>query len=522
MARPKPDDELFKRPGRLKDFGEEEVSRIFFSRPWFRQGSTTGINNIAIIDRARTASGSDPYVGFKQVVVKSLSPRYGLGESKATLRYISRQRNEDIRSGADTTVQLFDGFGDPLPHKIAAKKLAKWSALNSKGKVHSWHIVLSLQTDGAEGADRRFNVACRKTIDEAFMENGFECYWAAHQDKPGRSHAHILLNAQGIHNRKWRFDMHGDVLDSLRSIFAKYSRMSGFKVCASRREDRPLLREKIAWGEEPLRTSRSRTNWSKGCGRPEVRTPHWFQTYGRQIDKADAKPSIFRIALQVLTKTEAKPARRSRAEELFAAVYPEPERAIESFIALAQESATNRYQQRIPISGFALWHLKHCPALFGSVKEDRALEEKLDLLIRHIKPIQIPSATILLVSIKQDSASWWRRTKRNQKAMRACLMRLADLDEMEHGNSVRAKKIRSEAARLEQIVLPDVPPPLPPAQTRNESPPLARPRPPTAPPPASDGSDPTPITVRPPDNPTSSRVTKTQAKRHRRNQDIER
>lgn len=452
------EDEWQKKLGRYKEGEEEQVSRLLFE---FRapRNSKSKIrpspcpSKLAITGRARVASGGgERFPDGTQAVVKCVGQRYCAKESLGSLKYIARLDRNAGHGDVVGSVQLYNELGQPLSSASAKEMVKAWPYKTTKNhSVHSWHLVFSLPSEDMDRDQFRFRRAVRNTIDASFASKGFSCIWGVHLDKPRSIHAHVILSATGKFARKWRFDKQGDMFDNLRAEFAKYACTESFKVNASRREDRTLLRNKIAWGEEPLRTSRSRAVWRHGSAQPEIRTPNWFKAYGKYVQRQDAKPSIFaRTIGRILVQPQIAKQAEHPFVNHFANVYQDPAWSFASFLAMSRENAdVYKAGYSLP-SGFALWNLKMRPQLFGPLKDDALVEKHIKALLSTLRSIQRQGKAFNKVPERRQVALSEKQVMQNRMVMQRSLIRLANHDEAMNRHETRARKIRQEAARIDQ------------------------------------------------------------------------
>lgn len=436
------------RLGRLRGSGEEDVSDILFLQPLFKVNFPAPLLICrALAGRARVAAGNgERYPNGSQVIVKSVGRRYSSRGTMALRNYVSS------RDGVKGAVQLYDEFGDPLDGEQAKGKIRSWPEGDKRNSIHSWHLVWSLPSQDVERDRHQFRLACRNTVDLLFTENGYEVLWGIHEDKPGRLHAHIILCAHSMLGRKWRFDKHGDVLDTMRAAFAHFAVLAGFKVNASRREDRPAIREKILNGEERLRTARTYLTWKKGSGKPDVRAPNWFAKFGKQQEIAsDGKPGLFeRIKDRLFKDASRHELEHEPVAAIFAPVFIAPIFAARSFAHMAQETAGRSLRP----SSFVLWNLRNRPDLFGPLNGKTIAPEIIMNLVRQVRGLHVIPGNLNPMQPKTDHAAWLEDCRNDRQAIRASLNRLADLDEAVNQGDTRAKLIRVEVQRIERLPLP--------------------------------------------------------------------
>ncbi|MBF0186211.1 MAG: hypothetical protein HQM06_17725, partial [Magnetococcales bacterium] len=464
MSRNKFDDLWLRKLGRLQSDGTDEVSRILFDlqipeSPNEFTTSAPQLSKRALATRARTFTDGERYSNGTQAVVKSAGHRFTLRGSQTTLRYVARERVQDKRQGLNFDIRIFDEFGKELTYTQAKEVVDLWDEDGKNRSIHSWHIILSLPICDTPDEQERFRKTCRKFIDKIFAEKMFNVIWTIHKDKPEHLHAHVLLRSKPLLGNKWRFDRHGDVFDTLRAEFARFANLHGFRVNASRREDRAMLRDKIACGEEPLRTPRSRTAWQHGSGLPEIRTPAWQRTFGRARSYVKPRPSILKTMVKLVSPQKTvQPGYSHPVEKLFASIYIDPRWALDSFCFMSLESSKKHNASHLPVSNYALWNLKNRPDLFGKLIEGQPKREAINLLIEGVKPLLVRLQNFEPAPRELDAKIRHNRTIKDRKDMRASLLRLADILEAEFQNNIKSKRIRTEADILMRLPIPDLPP----------------------------------------------------------------
>ncbi|MBF0354431.1 MAG: hypothetical protein HQL43_04245 [Alphaproteobacteria bacterium] len=443
------------RLGRLRQFGEEQaVADILFDQRSLlpeRSGAIGAplLSRRALVGRARVASGGgERFPGKTQAVVKCAGKRYSARGTLALRSYVT------TRDGITGCIQLYDEYGQPLVRDQAKCKIRDWPEGSEENAIHSWHVIFSLPSRDIEADSYRFRQVCRKTIDAIFTEEGYEALWGIHKDKPGHLHAHIILCAQGQFGRKWRFDKHGDMFDTMRSEFAYFATMAGFQVNATRREDRAKVRERIVNGDEPLRTTKTYLAWKDGDGRPELRVPNWFKKYGNPAAKPEAKSTWLQRVLNIGPSPQRQTVADTQVIEMFTSVYRDPVLAVESFAFMSQESADWKYRLRQRPSRFALWNLKNRPELFGALKNEEAQKRRLEALVRYAKRLTVPSAHFEPLRLQHSEVTQIGQIMQNRRAVQASLNRLADNDEAINLGDSRAIIIRREVQRIGKLPLP--------------------------------------------------------------------
>ncbi|MBF0168645.1 MAG: hypothetical protein HQL45_13545 [Alphaproteobacteria bacterium] len=440
----------------MKNDDAEKISRILLSLPTPSEQSrclmqAPQLSQRALAVRARAAGGSEQFLNGTHAVVKNVGQRYSQSGSKETLRYIAREREKDKRLGALRAIQLYDEYGLPLSHDQARRIIEGWPEDGDEGSVHTWHIIFSLPADDVLEIKEKFRKVCRDTVDSVFADDFYNVIWTIHDDKLGRLHAHILLRASRDFGTKWRFDKHGDAFDTLRAEFAYFANKQGFRVNASRREDRAQLRRRIAWGEEPLRTPRSRTGWHYGSTQPEVRTPNWFKTYGNYIQHPKASPSVFAKAIDgFFMRPQKQKLDDHPFLEHFAKVYKDPHWSFSSFVAMSQDGADAQRMGYFLPSKFALWNLLKRPRLFGPLRDDVPIDNVLKALVSKLRSTRRLGKAIDRSPAPRQSLPSEKQVLRDRKMMQRSLTRLAGLDEAVNLNEARAQKIREEAARIDR------------------------------------------------------------------------
>lgn len=450
MADRKFDDEWRMRLGRLRNSGEEEVADILFRLPIIKTESPTSLlSRRALVGRARVAAGSgERFPGKTQAVVKSAGRRYSARGTLALHNYVTN------RDGIRGCIQVWDEFGAPLDGDQAKCKIREWPEGSENNEIHSWHVILSLPSKAFERDRYPFRQVCRKTVDALFSEHGYEALWGVHEDRPGRLHAHVILCAHSKLGRKWHFDKLGDIFDTMRAEFAHFAMLAGFQVNASRREDRPSVRERIVNGDEPLRTSNSFLTWKDGDGRPELRVPCWFKKYGNPEAIENTKPTWLQRVLNIDPAPQRQTAADNQVVEIFATVFRDPVLVVESFAFMSQESADQKHNFRQRPSRFALWNLKYRPELFGALVSEGGLKERLAKLVRYAKRLTVPPAHFDTVSLQHSNTAPIKQIMQDRRCVQASLSRLADLDQAVNLGDSRAVKIRHEVQRIDKLPLP--------------------------------------------------------------------
>lgn len=244
---------------------EERVARMLTQ--WKLRSASGGLGRANVIRGAR-ASGHRP-----QAVAKVVSRQKAPHAVGRLIRYIAR-----VGLGAtEEPPAVRDAAGAPLSFSEAGERARAWSAgcrsLGAGKQIHSWHLVWSpgiYEGEDREEVKRALERATLVVLDRTFVEAGHDVMWVLHDDTAS-PHVHLVVQAQGRERKLW-FDHHGDVAEALRGEFAAALEMAGLSREATRRVDRPRLRQAILEGRAPLRTRLLRRS-SVGAARDAA--PDW-------------------------------------------------------------------------------------------------------------------------------------------------------------------------------------------------------------------------------------------------------
>lgn len=446
------------RMGRLVVGDDEAVVRELLSRR-----SRGKVSGLATQWRAWTVERDWPRNAGRQVVVKAAGRRKSAAGVKASIRYVARLRAKDA-----APVAVRDEFGrhvDPMTAFESWDLLSDQENLSRKARenpdlaaflpmaerlhyVQAHHFVISPGVPAnAVEAKPAFQRALHMGIDELFAAHGYRVLWAVHDDAK-YMHAHVLLKAVSEFGQRLRLDIHGDMLDHLRQVFADALTRAGIPAQAVRREDRADLRAEIMVGQSFLR-------WPCRPGNGDLvdRAPAWFRQHGQGVvermnghsPSAQPKPSWW---ARLLTP-KAKPVSRTVSAEIaaavatFAGIYQDPVAALLSWRQLAAGERGKRAQ------ALAGWYLIRQPEIFGAIAphDDQlrhaALHEARTLPLLPAYPGQVS---------RMDGgweAAYWsskrsRAMRRNRNGVMRSLWHLARRA-MENGSAGQARAILSRA-----------------------------------------------------------------------------
>jgi hypothetical protein len=213
-----------------------------------------------------------------ETVLKVIGWSKAGGSALNQARYISRTRDIDIAAGQQP-VPIENERGETIDGPALKAEIASWGLLkDSENRSAKWkaatpeeraamsqadalsrrqsaHIMFSLPKGSVHDAEVLRSVVAQ-AASETFHEAGFRYVFAVHTDHSDRPHAHIVIAAKSEPDeagRRRTLRLGPTELDHLRQVFTRHAQEHGLPVTATRRIDRPELREKIQFGETPLR-----------------------------------------------------------------------------------------------------------------------------------------------------------------------------------------------------------------------------------------------------------------------------
>lgn len=356
------------------------------------------------------------YWAAPEVVVKSVSQPKTMKAIKRTLSYISNEdaANDNIPSGRSSR-PLRDELGRELSLAEAMAALDGWCLLGENDNlskrarelepavrnempermrfhhVQAHHFVWSIGVRPDDDKISPFCQALMVTLAYAFRADGHKAFWTVHRNTD-HLHAHLVVQAQSDRMCRVRLDRHGDFLFGVRVKLASCLRNAGIDAMATRREDRPDIRERILNGEEPLRESWDIDEFYRWTSLLTERAPKWWSRHGKRFGKREEerrkafldqgrKPKAAvankdeggvgffqKLKLRKLQKIERSIVSRERELFwLFADVFKKTNEAMASWGEFVTEgSFQDKLGQGVYINwAFGNWLLIHRPWTFG-------------------------------------------------------------------------------------------------------------------------------------------------------------
>lgn len=162
------------------------------------------------------------------------------------------------------------------------------------------HMIFSVPAH-AGGTPPRLRAAVSGALRETFGEKGFRYVFAIHTDHSKRPHVHVIVKArsEAVNGRRAvTLQIHKAELAALRQVFTRHSQEQGIKVIATRRMDRPDLRQQIEAGKEPLRDNKKMAQSLPGRRRDrqeftfEKAAPAWYARHGEEYARRRAAAAM--------------------------------------------------------------------------------------------------------------------------------------------------------------------------------------------------------------------------------------
>ena len=358
------------------------------------------------------------YWAAPEVVVKSVSQPKTMKAIKRTLSYISNgdAANDNMPSGRSGRC-LRDELGRELRLAEATAALDGWRLLGDNDNlskrarelapaarnempermrfnhVQAYHFVWSIGVRPDDDKISPFCQALMVTLAYVFRADGHKAFWTVHRNTD-HLHAHLVVQAQSDRMCRVRLDRHGDFLFGVRVKLASCLRNAGIDAMATRREDRPDLRERILNGEKPIRESWDIDEFYRSTSLLTECAPKWWSRHGKRFGKREEerrkafldqgrKPKAAvankdeggvgffqKLKLRKLRKIERLIVSRERELFwLFADVFKKPKEAMASWGEFVTEgSFQDKLRQGVyPNWAFGNWLLIHRPWTFGSM-----------------------------------------------------------------------------------------------------------------------------------------------------------
>lgn len=270
----------------------------------------------------------------------------------------------------------------------------------------------------------------------------------------------------------------GLLFDVMRDNMAKNLNRAGLLFQATRREDRPHLRQEIAAGKTPLRQNKSAPICQHGSGEPAFRTPLWWGRFGREAMAREKKYSRYLTRPpkpEDMSVFESPPRSRSFGfrrqasaqngsipkpyQALFRelkSAFHDPHDALQRFELMAMEGGREETGGAIsyPNRGFAIWSLLNRPYLFGEIRSavsspawrERAGRILKDQNLPH--PNFYPYEAMIGNDASLPAERHAERAKRDRAAMAWSLEALVRYLEQHELGKKESTRIRNEILRI--------------------------------------------------------------------------
>ncbi len=342
--------------------------------------------------------------GSKEVVFKVIHNVKSETGVRNVVDYISKDRDvEDTRANEEVLekdlpsdgkdIPLWNQDGERLTRQQAQGELGTWdmksNAENLSKKAQAagpdaraamalkeryrhrqgTHMLFSLppRTKGGTDPQTLLRVTAA-TLDETFGRRGHRYIYAIHSEND-RPHVHVVVNnladRDPDRSRAGRLHLNRGDLDTIRHCFAENCRAAGLDVVATRRPDRPELRQKILNGEERARSKAKYIEAArKGDFLQDIKTraPEWYEAHAtnylqgleRSYQEKSYQPARAGQGRGAEGRNGGDPLSR-----VFNEGYSDPKRARQSFTDLYK--ADKR---------LAVWAIEKRPELFGHMPQN--------------------------------------------------------------------------------------------------------------------------------------------------------
>lgn len=438
-----------------------------------------------------------------QAVSRVIGNRKSFSGVRQLVRYVGRAAEEAAERPA-----LRDEEGRVLDLDQALKVIESWQAeegpdaspgsalreQNRRPNARAWHIVWSVAVEPGEdpeGVAAALRRAAQVTVDAVFTASGHAVLWVLHRDTPAHPHVHLVVRSRSSDGRRLWFDRGGEIVETMRGELAQALTVAGVSREATRRDERPALREAIAAGEERLRPRARRDGGHGRVAQVHVAAPEWWTNHQDRWQHPEASDRVLlaqvvRDAVTGLSDVEAD------LMPLFAEVYQRPRQALRRWLALALPDDPDPADERPRL---ACWLAARAPEIFGRTRLEPPADWRQrvnDLVPDETPAMQPPVRAIALLRPTQCQAEADRETLVRRTLHLAT--RLEQDPSLEGaGADELAERLRQAAARL--AALPRS---------------AARPMPPRHPPPRfwllpPDSSSKPAATPVPPDDPPADR-----------------
>ena len=269
--------------------------------------------------------------GSREAVLKVIAWSKSGFAAPTQARYIARARSADAPEGL---LALEDEQGNRiLGQEAIAAALASWElSPDSANRSPAWkkatpaertamaqkdalqrrqtaHLIFSVPA-GSANRDQ-LNNAVRSALSATLGANNYPYLFTVHDDHSARPHVHILVRARSTPiaagGRSHALRLGPSELDYLRKTFVEHAQAHGISVQATRRADRPELREKIRNGQAPLRKRRKKTEIERAAASTAARaTPPDSLTLVRSPQVQDEAAASSEVANSDATMTTAE------------------------------------------------------------------------------------------------------------------------------------------------------------------------------------------------------------------------
>ncbi len=398
-----------------------------FDEDDFRGSAKGGVRNdyrrLGVEMRARASGGAEtkPEVVFK--VIGHIKSSMGVG---AAINYISNDREESDREATDIDplrplehpdigkLPVWNEVGARLEGDQIKNELKSWGLIDDKDNLSNkakkldrkergdlpnkeryksrqgTHVIFSLPKHIGSNRQREVTAAVGNTLSKTFGQQAHRYVYTTHSHN-GRVHVHAIIKSKsestGPENRPRQLRINRQDIDGIRSRFAKELNRRGFGVSATRRIDRPRMRDQIAKGREPLHRNQKMVKFVKGAGdkrafvgaKPaynvkwlsdlEKRAPRWHQSHALEYVNRATGATHTVTAHQTVQHGNMKQRMEQNKESPLVRdmlkTFKSPESAAVSLADLSRED-----------SRLAAWSLKNRPEVFGEVKDPKGIQLK--------------------------------------------------------------------------------------------------------------------------------------------------
>ena len=249
-------------------------------------------------------------VASREVVLKVVNWSKSQHSPLAQARYASRTRSSDLPEHAlpmqnekcellhgreiDAEIRSWELKPDRenLSKKARSATAAERLALpvNERlNKRQAAHIIFSIPGRGITDP-KKLDGAVSGALQETVGRGGYRYVYTIHTEHGARPHAHIIVKAtsepfRGRNGRQTTRQLRIGTreIDAMRQVFARHAQEQGLSVTATRRIDRPHVRQEILEGRAPLRENKTlhqglaQTRQGRAF---EKTAPHWYQEHG--------------------------------------------------------------------------------------------------------------------------------------------------------------------------------------------------------------------------------------------------